>query len=373
MNTINAREIVKEYILKNIREGRYRIGERIETVREIARSSKASAPTVSRAIQELARTGLLRAEQGRGCFLAGNRLGDSNQPSTQTLGILVLDRAFPDGDGALGDCVRPIQNRFFRDEYNLLFLRGLDSIQKDYPYVPPRRLGIQGLSGLIVLALYDLLYLAELKAFGTPLVALDVDASSILVDSVTFDNVASSARLVRELHTKGARRIAMFGGPYQARPGKLRIRFDPCAFERMQGWRSGMETCGLQPEPALCWDVDERTTEAAELSLRRNLVAGRIPDAIMTEFPDLTMKVLRENGLEGGVLVAGWDAKSKACKRPRMDVEALCDFEALGRVGSEVLQRRMQGEDGTVVRELIAPEIWLKGTDTQYMRCGAAQ
>lgn len=361
---MNSRDAVKGYILRNIRSGRYRMGEKIETIREIARGSNVSAPTVARAIHELVDAGLLRTEHGRGCFLVGTNLEEHEAPRpdrTGIVGLLLPFGANSSMDAAMTEGFSAIQQRLFTEQFNVLLLRGIYNDRRDYPFIPPKELPLKELSGLLVLGIYDHLYLSELNALGIPVVAMDVDASNVLVDSVALDHVGSAADMIQKLYDGGARRIAFLGGPLKARRGPKRWYYDPCAPERLIGWRAGLARCGLEAPEDLVWEVAYRQRPQIRAVLESRLTADTAPDAILTEFPGEVSEHLVRIGVSNQVKVACWDSKPVSNGPLQPDVVAVCDYRSLGTAGVDVLVRRLRGDSECVQKELISPIIQVRG------------
>lgn len=338
MKTARSHLQVKRYIVDQIRQGHYKVGDRIDTIRSIASANGVSTVTVSRAIQELAGEGVLRTEQGSGCYLLK---GDIKRPiNSGTIGLILPMASESTMDGWLLQCFLAIQNGMFTSRSNVLLFRGLYSTASEYPFVPPSSLPVSYLKGLMVCGLYDMGYIAELRELGLPLVALDMDATTLLaVDSVTFDQTVSASQLVKKLHHLGARRIAFFGGPFQVDP-QDRFYFDPCAKDRLEGWRAGMVACGLEPREELVWGTRKRTNDCFMAVLRERLDAGPLPDAIVTEFPEEVKRELEQRGLnDGGILVAGWE--DGASPEGHADIAARIRPKDMGRLGANMLLRRL--------------------------------
>lgn len=61
---------IEQWLRSGIREGRWRVGDRLPSEAELCQQFKVSRMTVNRALRELQQAGLLRREQGRGSFVA---------------------------------------------------------------------------------------------------------------------------------------------------------------------------------------------------------------------------------------------------------------------------------------------------------------
>jgi DNA-binding LacI/PurR family transcriptional regulator len=227
--------------------------------------------------------------------------------------------------------------------------------------VPPEELPLEDLSGLVVMGIYDLPYIAEVNAIGFPVVALDVDATPVFADSVVMDHAGSAAAMVQRLHAMGARRIAFCGGPFRPRKGKYRFYYDPSAHERRIGWRVGMADRGLESRDDWVWETSARTANRISTIMERRLLSRGRPDAVLTEFPDLAVRAMRKLGMaDGRVKVAGWHPGHDAPELDDVSVLARCDFRDMARAGTGLLLRRLKGDSDQIRRKVVPLEITVR-------------
>ncbi len=246
---------VRKAIIERINNGSYQPGKPIDSLRNVARSTGSSIGTVGRAITHLVTEGYLQPRRGKR-FVVGDRSAGA-AADLRTVGLLSTNvPAFPDTEahGMFRDATTAIQIELDRHGAATLLVsatRWLGEVRKR-AYLEIDELAEKGLQGLLVLGVYDVTYLKKLQAKIPVVVALDVDAGNEGVDSVAFDNRMSAAVLVKKLVEMGARRIAFAGGPTApSREGDSVDLYDPCAKERYDGWRIGMHTAGLNPDPSL--------------------------------------------------------------------------------------------------------------------------
>lgn len=368
---MKSHERVKAHILKNAKLGRYRVGEKIDSIRTIARVTKVSTLTVSRAVQELADEGVLRTENGRGCFLTSPSDRKTKQHTAQRvigakrakatdkriIGMLLSGGSVGAVGGMQHVCFESMQRTLFDHRYSVLLLRGYHSDKRAYPFVPPEELPLEDLSGLVVIGIYDLPYIAELNEVGFPVVALDVDATPVFADSVVMDHAGSAAAMVKKLHALGSRRIAFCGGPLHPRKGKYRFYYDPSAPERLTGWRVGMVSCGLEPRDEWVWETSTRTEHRIMTLLERRMLARDRPDAVVTEFPEKALQALKKHSLDGRVRVAGWHPGDTQPAFDEIDVVARCELSRMAAAGTQLLLRRLKGDSEQIHRKVIGLEI----------------
>lgn len=350
-------EVVKNFILDQIRDSPFLPGDKIPSVRDIARTCRVGPQTVSKAVSELVSEGVLTTLHGKGCFVSdygGN--GGGRDTKIRTVGIMANDVRNLYSAGLGAQAFPHLQIKLYDARYHVTLLQCVRSTSYDFPYTSPREIAAQKLAGLATFGIYDLLYLAQLTHVGVPLVALDVDATEVRVDSVHFDHVNSSARMVRTLYELGARRIGFYGGPLEPKNKGDRVYHDPCANERYYGWRAGMIGAGMPPDEDLLLKTDSRSSKNAPQELEAWFARGPVPDAIVTEYPGIVMEFLAKRNGRERPLVAAWTNSAPTSEGP--DVYSICDFERMGKVGADLLLQRLGNEaENRVLRQQIDPEV----------------
>lgn len=138
-----------------------------------------------------------------------------------------------------GEMLGPIQVRLINQQRAMLLLGGwIEEQPGRTEYLRPEMIAARGLTGLIVLMIYRTSYLARLAEVQRNLVILDMDASDLGVDSVSFDNLGSTIKMIQRLARHGARRVAFIGGPFPPPRTEEPIwLYDPAARERLDGSR----------------------------------------------------------------------------------------------------------------------------------------
>jgi DNA-binding LacI/PurR family transcriptional regulator len=320
-----------------------------------------------RAVNQLVKEGHLRTEQGKGYYvdspLARSREGrrvvgfllgaaEGQDPRSNFAGRRYLE-------------VLPfLQQACLNRERALMTFGGLVGKGPATPYLSPDELKPYDLEAVLVLGIYDLRYLMSLSAAQQSLVALDVDAADLGIDSILFDHLASGVAMVKELARRGARRIAFVGGPFAPlRPGgaSLESGYDACTRERYDAWRAGMRASGLPfDDPQLLYVTGDRSDAETRRATRRLLEQAVRPDAILAEQPKSVHLALKDAGEDAlGIPVAGW--ASPEVFRSRHQHFELCSiggFEAVGPAAVEVLEERLEKPRGPVQRRLAFPPIF---------------
>lgn len=369
---MSSYKTVQSFVLDRIRDKVYEEGKLIATMRDLAHQTGVSLPTVHRAVLELVKEGYLRKEPNRG-YAVVNRSGSSSKANSvvqvppMTVGYMV--GSFPPAPGQelsshFGQAFLPIQNGVMYKGYSTLVLGGVPrEHSSSFAFQPPEEIKALGLAALVTSSVFDLGYLKDLSRVQSRLVALDVDASNLGVDSVSFDNRGSACRLVRKLAKKGAQRIAFIGGPYPPprKPSRLRDSYDPCAAERHQGWRLGLESIDQDPNEHPVGFVKARTREATREAVQRLLNKQPRPDGICAEDPQCVALALAEEGIAPGeILIGGWGTslpKETDSGTEYLSLLAICSFAELGKKGAELLVGNLEELSANVRNVLAVPPI----------------
>lgn len=180
---------------------------------------------------------------------------------------------------------------------------------------------------------------AFLKSLGRPVVSMGLSAPAL--PSVDPENETGAVAAVRHLISHGRQRIAMIAGPQR----------NPCARERLAGYRSAMRSAGLR-ETVLTADFTRAGAAAATRLLFREFPG---PDAVFVAsdlMATAVLQVLAASGrrVPGDVAVVGFDDSSPALmttpalstvRQPVEKLAALAVRTLLAPVGGRPLDQRM--------------------------------
>jgi DNA-binding LacI/PurR family transcriptional regulator len=180
---------------------------------------------------------------------------------------------------------------------------------------------------------------AFLKSLGMPLVSMGFSEPSL--PSVDPENEAGAVAATQHLISQGRRRIAMIAGPQR----------NPCARERLAGYRSAMRSAGLR-ETVLTADF---TRAGAATATRRLLQARPDVDAVFAAsdlMATAVLQVLTASGrrVPGDVAVVGFDDSPPALmttpalstiRQPVEKLAALAVRTLLAPAGSRPADQRM--------------------------------
>jgi LacI family transcriptional regulator len=207
---------------------------------------------------------------------------------------------------------------------------------------------------LIVPAGLDHSYLAHEQRSGTPLVFLDRPPLFLRADSVLCDNEAGAARGVNHLVARQHRRIAYLGEPSKYEPARLRY----------SGYLRALQEAGIVFDPDLV-RREISTEEEAQAATVEIMTAHDRPSAVFAAHNRLTIGAvhsLRALGLERSVALVGFDDFRLAdLLEPAVTVVAQ-DPVAIGRLGAEILFKRMHGDDSPTKQYIVPTSMIVRGS-----------
>lgn len=216
-------------------------GQKIITIRDVAKQSGVSVATVSRVLNGSPKVDPDLAERVRAVaaqlhyqpskvarILAG-------QGST-LLGLLVTDMQNP----FYLDLIRGVEEVAQEHGYLVVVCNTLENAQKEEKYL--KLLAAEPIAGAIVVPTREQIAGIEyLRERAIPLVAVDRRVEDRSIDCVVIDNVAAAREAVTHLITNGYRRIGVLGGPKSITNTN----------ERVLGYRQALQHAGIPREAAL--------------------------------------------------------------------------------------------------------------------------
>lgn len=349
-------ELIQGEIISEVRNP----GDRIESMREMAKTHKVSLFTVQRTIANLKRKGLLRPEKGNGTFVAARTPQIDAETANNTI-------AFLSAYSIATQQNTPFFNRLLQG-----LLSAASAENKDLLCLAPQAKGRipqppdimtvrhKNANGLIVLC-YDYAYLLSLHNLTTPVVVADMDMSHAGLDSVTFDNADIGYQLSRVLIRKGAKRICYVPFARKDDNGSYRESGDPAIWERFSGIKRAMCEEGLGETAIPVINCDISIEGECESVVARLLALEPQPQGIFVHSDEMAVKLARSverQGKQGlhfvGIGDASGEAGAKylaACARAdEYDMAAKC---------VELLQKRIREPQSSATRETIKMEVLL--------------
>ena len=197
---------IGDQVKRMIERGGFRRGDPLPSYRELCGRYKVSLVTVKRAMDALARDGIVHVQPGKGVFV-----DKELTPQARKLNQI----------GVVFYCSRKLM---FSSQYLVEIFQGvlqeseaiaadtrLFSVKSEGP-LPPEEVETSGVDGVILVGVTNEKYLRAFACQQMPVVAVDVWASGIPLEFVVADNGAAAQRMTEYLVKLGHRRIEYVDG-----------------------------------------------------------------------------------------------------------------------------------------------------------------
>lgn len=207
---------------------------------------------------------------------------------------------------------------------------------------------------IIVPASHDHGYLYEDRRSGTALVFVDRPAVHLDADSVVSDNRGGAIAATGQLLGRGHRRIGYLGD----------LLSISTARERLEGYLHALQRAGVARDDDVI-RTDLRDPDAAAAAITEMLALPDPPTAVFTGQNLLTiggLHALRNAGAQRRIALIGFDDVPLAdIVDPAVSVVAQ-DPQALGRAAADLLFRRLDGERGEAVHQVLPVTLIARGS-----------
>lgn len=235
MSEENMYRTIYRDLLRKIRSGEFRCGDRLPTEKQLCEVFAVSRITVRHAMEMLVRDGVVTRIKGKGTFVApgpvGREVPGPNAPARRQIGLVVPN--FSDAFGA--KMLKSIEHACAQKGYDLVLRISWGDLENECAIIDDLR--DCGLAGLIVQPVNGPRYNASLLRLilsESPVVVLDRRMPGVEACFVGTDNEASTRRIVQPLFDLGHENIA-FVSPPPLQTSTLEERlhaFRACFYER---------------------------------------------------------------------------------------------------------------------------------------------
>ena len=331
--------------------GRHRPGERIESENELAARYQVSRQTVRKALAALIEQGYLRAEHGRGTFVA-----ERSRPGSRNIAVVttyLADYIFP-------RVIQGIDQELAEHGYSILLKSTRNARHLEARYL--EELADKAIDGLIIepsksqifcrhAALYE-----HFDARGIPYVFIQGCFESMRDrPHVLLDDAGGGYLITKHLLSLGHRRIA---GIFKAD--------DTQGVERHRGYVRALQEAGVlyDPDRVLWYHTEDRTVApaagAAVLARRGGM------DAVVCYNDEIAVSVIRALEAEGlrvpeDISVTGYD-NSLLAENFKMGLTTVSHpHEELGRAAARLLLALIAGER-VETHVILQPELIARGS-----------
>ena len=292
---------LKDVILKRISQGGWRPGDRIDSVRELAKHHHVAHATAARAIAELAQEGWLHARPGHGTFVSGGERPQAEvKADTIVFAILRQDELTSTGHNIL-DLMHGAQDEGRRRGYELRLEVGLDPAAWEGFAGDPRCAGA-------ILVNHEFLAVAELLSERRPIVWCGIGSRPPGVSLAVSDEEQAGRLAAEHLIALGHRRIAYLNAHATT--------LEPFLL-RLAGVKAAMAAHGLAAPIVLPWHVGIETAQALACAKRMVVGGADLPTALIAGNDVMAVEFIEAAGPFGlqvpkHCAVVGWGGFAEA-------------------------------------------------------------
>lgn len=325
-----------EGVVRDIKSGKFPIGSRLPSLGELAENYKASRLTVLRALNKLKIRGVLYSVPAQGTYVldAANGSEEARGGIVIALCSRIVDRF---NIGAYhSDIIRGIQEALIPRHGSLTLL---PLSQKTTSTDMQNRA-----DAAIVIGDYDQKRIRALLESGMPTILVDSAPSEHPVDTITVDNRAGGAMLIRHLHSQGHRQFAAITGLNDA----------PCR-DRLLGIREQIAENGGDPDKQLVLIEGNYTREGGFAAMSRILKQKPAFTALICFNDDTAAGALQylyantDLQVPRDISIAGFDNINIAeATHPSLTTVHI-DRRHMGRLSVEILADRLEQRDASPV------------------------
>lgn len=342
---------------------RFHMTGKIITIKDVAEMAGVSKATVSRVMNN---SGYVAAETRRKIenimeaynYVPSALAVNLSRQETKTVGVVIPEI----GNTFYSDILHGITQAADEQDLSLVLFDTQDNLEKEKRAF--RILQQQKVRGIILGPSVDYPETAEgrellagLREYSVPIVIIDRDFENMPWDAVLYENYQCSYQAALELYQAGNRRLSVITGDMTLKIGR----------ERFEGFRKGVEDCGLKLEEKDIYYGNFLMKRSYELSMEL-LSQRELPDAVYT-CNNMTslgfLKAVNEKGLEIGqdIAVMGND------RIEMLDILGIpfsCvyrDNYEMGRMALRLLQERIEHPQKARSIRMVPYQVKLKGSE----------
>ena len=335
---------VAGWIKALIASRRLRRGDALPPYRELAAKYDVAFLTVKRAMDALAKEGLVQAVPPKGVFVKKALAIDRKRPLTCAGMIYPESNRYLFATGYMSEILRGIMVESQSSNDVRLF-----SMFQEGPVLADR-IAESHVDGVLLVGLENDEYLCAFATWGTPGVVLDYVMPDVPLDCVACDNRTAASRAVEHLRSLGHRRILCLG-PEPAlshqvgRDGRqVLVKRSSDVRERRAEVERAATAAGAEFTAAI-FPPAGRGVPAGAAAVIALLRGARPPTAILTYDDQMSAQVLAcldAHGISApeAVSLCALAGAGEVLHKGRAITRCRFDFMGMGRKGVELLRRR---------------------------------
>lgn len=341
---------LKEILKKQILSGKFKVGKKISSIRQLMKEYHLSLLTVRQALKELASEGLLYFEQGRGSFITKPGIATQmiSKFRSRTLGVLI-----PDVTYFFPPIIRVIEDTATKRGYHIILCNTDHSISKEKTYLRKLKGRVEGFIISPVRTGNNLQNYLNLKNGGIPFVLIGEPPGDIRVDSVFTDDISGAYLAVNHLLDLSHRRIGYIG---------VKGVDSIAEYERLTGYKKALFSHGIRFNNSLVRIFDFRKKN--EQLVRKFFIEKRFTaiftfnDLVATKVLEITrtlgLKVPDDFALVGydnSELLTFLDIPLTSVEQPKCE---------LGKRATEILINKIEGKTKKLQKVALKPKLIIR-------------
>jgi GntR family transcriptional regulator, arabinose operon transcriptional repressor len=351
------RSQLKELLLQEIRNGRFKPGCRIPSERKIAERYGISRASVRESISELLNSGLLFRTVGKGTFVSPTPTPAPPEKLVSTgphnIAFIISESIFHFVQTGYNKILAGVQDVSTAQGWRLLFHTvgddannpALDSLRST-----PNR----SLDGCVVVGGVRRHVVDLLQEEGVPTVLVDLLISDEEAATVTIDYALGARLAMRHLYELGHRDIGYVGFS---------------GSEKYRGYWQCLEELGLRYDPRYVEFLHELNIQPGILAgfqaIQRMIAARSLPSALLVTNDFAALGVMEGLAIAGlrtpdQISIVGFDDLGQKTSPPLTTVRV--DLTQVGRLAANALLRRMTSQVVDPERTVVPVELLIRGT-----------
>ncbi len=233
-------KIIKEYLLENIRSGKYSPGDKIESENRLAEIFGVSRLTARKAVGELVQEGYFVRVQGMGTFVSHLPIGIGKRPVY--IGVVVKGTDGARGQAILSGIFKGLYREFM---YPIIAPLGDDNLEAEREVLGELlKHDIQGLIFDPFEKSIENEKLLSLIDMGFPMVFVDREIEELGIPAVSSNNFSGGKKLGKHLREHGVKKVAFVTHePLEVR--KIKDRFEGF----IKGFKDAPEVFYIKEDP----------------------------------------------------------------------------------------------------------------------------
>ncbi len=257
-----------DILKKDITDGKYKPGDRLPSMDDLAVTYKVNKVTVRRALAHMNAAGLIYSIAAQGTYVSEQQPTQRFYSRNRQLTVGLISYLMVPGNTGLYhmEIIQGIREELGKLQGNLVILP-IRNIEPQVKILD--QLSHANLDAVIYLGMFDNLSLRRMIEGGPPSVLVDYGLRSLPVDTILVDNRGGSYQAIEHLITLGHRKLAVILGQTEQAATK----------ERLEGVFEAMDQAGI-PRESLQIVPGDFQREGGYRAMADILSSGNVPTGI---------------------------------------------------------------------------------------------